>query len=247
MLWPWRFATQHEALEEGVQSNSERWKRVSLAVSRAAASLVIWLLVAGLGASLGSTPPEQGSDQVFFSKAFPGSKPEYFEVTVDSKGKALYREDPAEDPLEFTLRDDETRQVFELAQRLERFGKSLESKLKVAFTGKKTLRYISASGETTETEFTYSTDQNAQAIVGWFENAGETERHRIELERVVQFDRLGVNKALLLFQSSFDDGRVVGADQFLPVLRTIVEQTKFMHMARARAAALVERIEAKQP
>jgi hypothetical protein len=206
----------------------------------------MWLVAWTSGASLGA-PPEQRADQIFFSTSFPGSKPEYFEVTVNSQGRASYREDPSDqEPLEFTLGEDETREVFGLAQRLERFGKSLQSKLKVAFTGKKTLRYMSAAGETNETSFTYSTDRDAQSIVEWFEKAGETERHRMDLERVVQFDRLGVNKTLLLFQSSFDDGRVLAADQFLPVLRTIAEDSKFMHMARARAAALVERIEGRQ-
>jgi hypothetical protein len=228
-----------------VGSNLGRWKPARAAGLRAAGVLALWLIVAASLPSRGA-PPEQGGDEIFFSKSFPGSNPEYFEVTIDSKGKAFYREDQSdEDPLEFTLREDETREVFELAERLERFQTSLQSNLKVAFTGTKTLRYTGAGGEVKETRFTYSTDQNARAIVGWFEKAGETERHRLELERVVHFDPLGVNKALLLFQSSFDDGRVVAAEQFLPILKLITEQSKFMHMARARAASLVERIEAR--
>jgi hypothetical protein len=192
-----------------------------------------------------TAPAEQGSEQIFFSKSFPGSKPEYFEVTVDSTGKARYREDQSdEDPVEFTLTEDEKRELFDLAERLERFQKPLQSDAKVAFTGTKILRYTGAAGDAKEARFNYSTDQDAQAIVGWFEKAGETERHRAELERVVQFDPLGVNKALLQFQSSFDSGRVVAARQFLPILKTISAQSKFMHMARARAASLVERIEA---
>jgi hypothetical protein len=212
-----------------------------------AAALTLWLLFAAPVRSRGGAP-EQGANQIFFSKSFPGSKPEYFEVTVDSTGKASYREDQSdEDPLEFTLAEEEARRVFELAERLGHFEGSLQSDLKVAFTGAKTLRYTNSSGEVKEARFTYSTDQDAQAIVGWFDKAGGTERHRLELERVAQFDPLGVNKALLLFQSSFDDGRIVGARQFLPILRTIAEQPKFIHMARARAAALAERIEAPRP
>jgi hypothetical protein len=208
----------------------------------AAASLALGLTAVVADTCWGA-PPEQRADQIFFSKSFPGSKPEYFEVSVDSTGRASYREDHTEDPLEFTLTDEERRELFELAERLERFQKPLQSEAKVAFTGAKTLRYTSAASDVKETHFTYSTDQDAQAIVGWFEKAGETVRHRAELERVVQFDPLGVNKALLQFQSSFDGGRVVAAQQFLPILKAIAEQSKFMHMARARAASLVERIE----
>jgi len=209
-------------------------------------ALLALCFVASAAVSWGA-PPDLSADQIFFSKSFPGSIPEYFEVTVDSTGKASYREDPDEDPIEFRLTEQEAREVFELAERVNRFRGQLQSDRKVAFTGAKTLRYTSASGEEAEAKFSYSDDRDAHAIVVWFESAGETERHRIDLERVVRFDRLGVNKALLLFQTSFDDGRVVGAKQFLPIFRTIVEDTKFMHMARARAASLIERIEGGSP
>lgn len=191
--------------------------------------------------------PDHDVDRIFFSKSFPGSVPEYFEVTVDSGGNASYREDPDEDPIEFRLKEGEARAIFELAENLDRFRGQLQSERKVAFTGEKILRYTSAAGEETKVQFTYTTVQDAQAIVSWFERAGETERHLIELERVIRFDRLGVNKTLLLFQASFDDGRVVGAQQFLPILKAIVEDSKVMHMARARAASLIERIESGAP
>jgi len=234
-----------------VGSNLECSGPVRAAGLRAFVTLALGLIVAASIHSWGRSwgaPPEHGVDGIFFSKSFPGSKPEYFEVSVDATGKASYREDQTEEqPLEFTLAKDETRAVFDLAERLGRFERSLQSDLKIAFTGAKTLRYTNSAGDVQETRFSYSTDKDAQAIVGWFEKAGETERHRLELERVVRFDPLGVNKTLLLFQASFDDGRVVAAAQFLPILKTIAEQPKFMHMARARAASLVERIEAPRP
>jgi hypothetical protein len=208
--------------------------------------VALWLLVAAVVPARGA-PPDPG-DQIFFSKSFPGSKPEYFEVGVDSEGNTSYREDPADqDPLVFTLGDQETREVFDLAEKLARFQRPLQADQKVAFTGMKTLKYRTAAGGESGTEFTYSTDKDAQAIVQWFERMGETERHRIELERVVQFDRLGINKTILVFQAAFDAGRVVGARQFLPILKLVAGQSKFMHMARVRAAALVERIEGQEP
>lgn len=222
--------------------NDGRWALASAERLRGREIAALLALCFFAAAAFGANPPQPGADQIFFSKSFPGSKPGYFEVTVDSSGKASYREDPAEEPIDFQLSEEEVREVFDLAQKLNRFESSLQSDRKVAFTGAKTLRYRTAAGEKTEAEFTYSTNPDAQEIVAWFESAGETERHFLELDRVVRFDRLGVNKALLLFQSSFDKGRVVGAKQFLGILGTIAEDTKFMHMARARAAALIERI-----
>jgi hypothetical protein len=186
-------------------------------------------------------------DRVFFSRSFPGSIPAYFEISVRADGAAEYREAPDEDPLAFTLSEGELQEVFGLAEKLERFGRSVQSDAKVAFTGTKTLRYTSASGETTEAQFSYTVDPDAQGIKTWFENAGETARHRIELERAARFDPLGVNKALLLFQSSFDGGHVVAPEQLLPILERIAASSKYMHMARVRAAALIERIKNPPP
>lgn len=235
-----------------MEYSKRRWapaRAASVRTRRAGAFLALaYVLIVGAGVLAWGAPPESKGDRIFFSKSFPGSVPPYFEVTVDSAGNASYREDQAdEDPIEFQLRKEETSEVFELAEKLNRFRGELASDRKVAFTGQKTLRYSSADGEQTESRFSYTTEQDAQAIVAWFESAGETERHLIDLERVVRFDKLGVNKAILLFQSSFDKGRVVGAEQFLPILKSIAEDSKFMHMARARAASLVERIERGEP
>ncbi len=183
------------------------------------------------------------ADKIFFSRNFPGSDPAYFDVTVDRDGHAVYREAPDDDmPLEFDVKGEELDSLFQLADRLHRFQDEIASKRKTAFTGEKVLRYTTDSGESSEAKFVFTENDSAKELMNWFEKAGQTERHLIELERVEQFDRLGVNKALLHFQISFDNGRVVAPEQFLPILTKISEQEKIIHLARARAAALVERI-----
>ena len=186
----------------------------------------------------------ENESRIFFSKSFPGSVPAYFEVSLSASGQASYREAPDEaDPLTFKLRPEEAAEIFGLAEKLEYFKKPVGSTKKVAFTGEKTLRFESSAGEHQELKFSFSEDLDAKALVGWFERIALTERHLIDLERTAQFDRLGVNKSLLLFQSSFDEGRTVAVQQFLPVLQKIAEGSKYVHVARSRAASLVERIE----
>jgi hypothetical protein len=187
-------------------------------------------------------------NRIFFSKSFPGSAPAYFEVELSASGQVLYREAPDEaDPLTFKLRPEETAEIFGLAEKLEYFKRPVASTRKVAFTGEKTFRFESSTGERQELKFSFSEDLDAKALVGWFEKIARTERHLIDLERAAQFDRLGVNKALLLFQASFDDGSTVAGPQFLPILKKIAEGTKYVHVARSRAASLVERIESATP
>ncbi len=183
------------------------------------------------------------ADAIFFSRDFPGSGPPYFDVTVERTGKAVYREALDDEfPVEFEVQGAELERVFELAESLDRFRTEIASSRKTAFTGNKIFRYAADGGETTEAKFVYTENATANELLGWFNKVGETERHIIELERVVQFDRLGVNKALLQFQISYDKGRVVAPEQFLPILTKITEQQKIIHLARARAASLIERI-----
>ena len=183
------------------------------------------------------------ADAIFFSRTFPGSGPPYFEVRVDSDGAAVYREAPdEEDPLTFTLTAEDRDWLFAQATELEHFNRKLASKRKVAFTGDKVLRF-ETDGETKgEANFVYTEDETAAGLVSWFLRVSETERYYIDLERAVQFDRLGVNDSLLNLHTAYDKGRIVAPAQFLPLLEKVVAQKKIMHVARARASALIERI-----
>ncbi len=184
---------------------------------------------------------------IVFSKSFPGSVPAYYDVRLEQSGKATYREAPDDDqPLLFQLSPADTASIFALAEKLQFFARPLESKLKVANMGMKTFRYESEKVRG-ETKFNYSEDADARALADWFEKISETVQHRISLERAARFDRLGVNKALLLLETSWDRNRIVAAEQLLPILDKIASQKSLVHIAQARAASLAERIRAGKP
>jgi hypothetical protein len=198
------------------------------------AAVAIWAMPAA---------PADAESQLFFSRSFPGSLPAYFEVELTAGGYVTYREEPGEEePLTFQLDSRERSIIFELVDNLDSPRRPIASNRKVAFTGDKVLRYESGGGETTDVKYTYTEDADARMLERWFLRVSESARHLFELERVVQFDRLGVNKALLSFQTSYDKERVVAAHQFLPVLEKIAGGKQFVHIAQARAAALISRI-----
>lgn len=183
------------------------------------------------------------ADAIFFSRTFPGSAPAYFQVEIDADGNAVYREAPdEEDPLTFTLGAETRDWLFAKARELDHFKRKLASKRKVAFTGDKVLRFESDGMTKGEAKFVYTEDSVAGELVSWFLKVSETERYYIDLERALQFDRLGVNDSLLNLHSAYDKGRIVAPEQFLPLLKKVVEQQKIMHVARARASALIEGI-----
>jgi hypothetical protein len=184
--------------------------------------------------------------RLFYSKSFPGSAPAYVEITVDKAGAIEYREAAGEDnPLKFRLKEAETADVFRLAEQLGHFNHPLEANLKVAFMGTKTFRWEDGANKS-EVKFNYSQDPAAQALQDWFERMAESAQREIELERTVKYDKLGVVRALLLLQVSMDKKRVVGAEQYLPMLDRIIKNESFMHTAQERAAEIAEAIRAEK-
>ncbi len=184
----------------------------------------------------------QTAPRIVYSKSFPGSVPAYVEVTIEKSGDGLYKEDPNDDnPLPFHLSAADTQQIFAGAEKLDRFGRPLESNLKVAKMGMKTYRY-EGDGPPREVKFNYSEDPDARALQDWFERIVETELERIAIERAVRFDKLGVQDAILRIESSRAEKRLVAEEQFLPFLDRVAKTESFLHIARERAAALAESI-----
>lgn len=186
--------------------------------------------------------------RLVFTKTFPGSVPAYVEISIEKNGGVVYKEAPDDNnPIAIQLTQADSDAMFSLADKLDRFTRPVESGLKVAFMGKKTFRYDDGSPDrkqTHEVQFNYSTDLNAQALLDWFERIAESERNFIELERTVKYDKLGVQNALILIQSSRDRKRLVAPRQFLPLLDRVVKNESYLHMARERAAAFADEIRA---
>lgn len=178
--------------------------------------------------------------RLFFSKSFPGSSPAYVAIALERSGDCDYKEAPDdEQPVKLHLTETESAEMFALADKLDRFARPLESPLKVAKMGMKTFRYEDGSKKT-EVQFNYSEDADARTLADWFERVSETGQLFINLERAVKYDKLGVNKAVLLLETCMERKRLVSAPTFLPLLDRISKNESYLHMARSRAAALAE-------
>jgi hypothetical protein len=185
--------------------------------------------------------------RVFYSRTFPGSVPAYFDLTVESTGDVTYREAVDDElPSKLRLADAETKQVFALADKLDRFKRPLESGLKVAFMGTKVFRF-EQDAEKNEVKFNYSEDVDAHALQDWFERIAESAQHHDNLERAAKYDHLGVMHAMELLASAYDRKRLVGVEGFLPLLDRIAKNEIYMHGARAMAAEMAESIRRAQP
>ena len=199
-----------------------------------------WLaaLLAAVAVSAAETPG------IFYSKSLPGSIPPYVEITVGKTGSAVFNDTPAgDDPIRFQLSESETAAIYGLAGKLDYFSRPLESGLKVANMGQKTFRFEDGSKKF-EARFNYSQDPDAQLLLDWFERINETVGHRINLERSAKFDRLGVDRAMLLLQVSVERNRIVAGEMLLPVLDRIAGNGGYINRARERAADIAQIIRA---
>ena len=73
----------------------------------------------------------------------------------------------------------------------------------------------------------------------------ETQQHLQSLERAYRFDRLGVNQALVNLELAYERDRVAASGLLVPILCKISNEGRIVHLARARASGLLERIRAQ--
>jgi hypothetical protein len=199
-----------------------------------------WWLLFFAFMSLGAADPPR----IYYSKSFPGSMPSYVAVTLDRTGAGEYKEAQDDDqPVHFQLTGPEVDEIFGMAEKLGYFDHPLESPLKVAFMGTKSFRFENGTTKN-EVKFNFSEDPVARTLADWFERITESEQHLINLEVSAKYDKLGVMKALLLLESSYDRKRLVDTQQYLPLLDRIAKNESYLHQARLRAAGLADEIRA---
>ena len=183
--------------------------------------------------------------RITFSKSFPGSQPAFFLITVERTGAASYNESEDPDNAEkLQIEPSATNDIFRMADRLDHFRKPLESGLKIANMGMKTLRWEDG-GQSSETKFNYSTNEDAKVLADRFEAIAVCAQTLLELRRSLRHDRLGVNAAVLKVQDLWDAKRLVATADFLPVLDQIANNEVYIHMARERAAEIADAIRAR--
>jgi hypothetical protein len=182
---------------------------------------------------------------ITYRRVFKGSVPEFIEVKVSNQGKATFdirqlQEDA--DPTPFEVSADVQKRIFDLAAELKNFAiGSLDIQKKIANLGQKTFRYENGA-EAHEITFNYTLNPSASQLMQIFEGLARQQQDLVLLQRKAKFDRLGVNDALLQFESDMDHRLLPEPERLLPVLDQIAADSHFVEIARSRARALAERI-----
>lgn len=131
-------------------------------------------------------------------------------------------------------------QIFDLAQAASNFGGDFQfRKHKVAFTGDRTLEYISAEAAH-KAKYTWSENPSIQKLTAIFEGISTTLEAAPRLQRSYRFDRLGLNEVLSHLVEVADRGWLQEVWLIEPDLKRISADPKVMNIARQRANYLIE-------
>jgi len=197
-----------------------------------------WIAVAAVRAS----PP---GATITYRRVFKSSNPEFIEIKIGEQGKSTFdirQLDDDADPESFDVGPTVQKKIFSLAAELHNFAVgNLDIHKKIANLGQKTFRYENGA-EVHETSFNYTLNSSATQLIQIFEGLARQQQDLVLLQRQAKFDRLGVNDALMQFESDMDHRLLPEPERMLAILDQIAGDSHFLEIARSRARALAERI-----
>lgn len=217
---------------------------------------VFWVLPFAASATI-SAPPEStamswehsaasSGAKLTFRRVFKSSTPEFIELTVrEDSDDASYEirqldDDPGKSP--FQVSAPLRAKMFELAGQLNHFqGQDLDVHRKIANLGEKTFSWERGT-EAHEVTFNYTLNSTASQLLQIFEGLARQQELLMLLERRMKYDRLGINDALLQFESDLNRKLLPEPQRALPTLDQIASDSRFVEIGRQRARALAERI-----
>jgi hypothetical protein len=193
-----------------------------------------------------ANPPATAAAKLTFRRVFKSSTPEFIEITVcDDTDDSTYEirqldDDPGAS--KFQVSSDWRAKMFQLADQLNHFeGQDLDVHRKIANLGEKTFRWERA-GQVHEVKFNYTLNSAASQLLQIFEGLARQQELLTLLERRMKYDKLGINDALLQFETDLNRNLLPEPKRALPTLDQIASDSRFVDIGRQRARALADRI-----
>ncbi len=202
-------------------------------------------LLAGAWFLVSAARANPGGATITYRRVFKSSTPEFIEIKISDQGKSTYdirQLDEDADPESMDVGPAVQKKIFDLAAQLNNFAVAdLDIQKKIANLGKKTLRYENGA-DIHEASFNYTLNPQATQLMQIFEGLARQQQDLTLLQRQAKYDRLGVNDALMQFETDMDHRILPEPERLLPILDQIAADSHFVEIARSRARALAERI-----
>ena len=218
------------------------WRAPRRIIAALSASLLLLVLVVAASAF---ARPASDSTNITYRKIFKSSYPEYVEIKVSQNGAATYdirQLDEESEPVAFEIDPPLVQRIFDLTAKLHNFqGVNLDIHRRIANLGEKTFLYTKG-GESHEVKFNYTLDDSATQLLNIFEGLARQESDLSNLLRVMRYDHLGVNDALVQIEADYNNKIFPEPERLLPALDQVSADNKFIDIARQRARVLASRI-----
>lgn len=212
---------------------------------------VLSVLAAAQTPKLEPGNPTPAIPTVTFTLDWPQAHPPYYSIAVDSAGRAAYTavDDKKEtgEPymLKFTVSHTVRERVFADAQALGYFQGNFDfTRHKVAFTGAKTIAYTDPT-RNTKTSYNWSENRELMSLTQLFQGMANAIEGGRKLERMLRFDRLGLNDELKELELQAKDNYLAEVHLIQPVLQQIADDPGVMDVARQRARRLLQLAQAE--
>jgi hypothetical protein len=131
-----------------------------------------------------------------------------------------------------------TAHVFEVAHHHHLFNEGCESHLKVAFEGWKKFSYTGPEGSGSCT-FNYSKEKEIEELGDSFQAVAETILEGARLEKLLQHDRLGLDKEMEYLVDAADSGRAMEISTIRQILVRLADDDDVLERVRKRARLLL--------
>jgi len=197
-----------------------------------------------------SAPAQLAQDEaiVTFEVEWPDADPQWYQLSIDSAGRAVYQSQPhlapGETPgepyiLKFNVSRQCVEEVFRLAGELQYFhGQFDDLGRKVAQTGAKTLGYQDDT-RSERTTYNASTNRQLSELTTLMQNIAGTLELDGKLRYALRFDHLGVEALLKSMEEMNKSGELAELQAVAPTLREIANDPAMMGMTRNRARRLL--------
>jgi hypothetical protein len=218
------------------------WAVSFLGGSPARSSAISW---SGFVCSRSAAAAAAGA-KLTFRRVFKSSTPEFIEISLseDSDDATYEIRQLDDDPgaAHFQVSTALRSKMFALAAQLNNFqAQDLDVHRKIANLGEKTFRW-ERGAEAHEAKFNYTLNSAASQLLQIFEGLARQQELLMLLERRMKYDRLGINDALLQFETDLNRNLLPEPQRALPTLDQIAGDARFVEIGRQRARALAERI-----
>lgn len=228
-------------------------KSIRIHAVNAFRQLGILLLTLGIAAGVlsgqaGPSSNPASTATVTFILDFPQSTPAHYSIAVDENGHASYectvKEEEDSEPrtyhAEFEVTPKSRERIFEWAREAKFFSGKIDSgNRKLAQTGEKELSYQDGQRSNTA-RYNYSNLEPVRQLTALFQNVAGTLEFGRRLDYYHHYQKLALDEELKRMEEQARNNELSEIQGVAPVLRSILDDTSVMNVARARAKELME-------